>query len=327
MNTLLLALFAGCVAISFVMSGMETGVFALSRLRIRHLVRDGNRSAAMLHGYLERPEDFLWTILVGNTLANVGSVSIAVFWAYQGLRSWPWLLVVVLILTVLLFYATCELLPKMVFRVYPNRLCLALAIPFRLLHLLLRPLVAAVALLARWLLRWTGGRRFTGHLFANRDELRLVMQESDHVFTSDERTMINRVLDLQNLTLRQVLIPMSKVITVSASTTVQELLDLARAHDVNRIPVWVEGSGRRRIGGVVNLRLLLHETVLDPSRTAGELLQSALYMEDEVRLEIALRQMQRTGQRLVVVLGPDKQELGIVGLRDILKVIFGEVRL
>src|SRR6476646_9347353 len=63
-------LFAACLVLSFVLSGMEAGVFALSRLRIRQLMRAGKRSAQVLHNYLEHPENFLWTILVGNTVAN-----------------------------------------------------------------------------------------------------------------------------------------------------------------------------------------------------------------------------------------------------------------
>src|SRR3954447_21489604 len=63
-------LFAVCLALSFVLSGMEAGVFALSRLRVRQQMRTGKRSAEVLYGYLENPENFLWTILVGNTVAN-----------------------------------------------------------------------------------------------------------------------------------------------------------------------------------------------------------------------------------------------------------------
>ena len=61
---------AACLALSFLLSGMEAGVFALNRLRVRQLARAGQPSAKLLHGFLENPENFLWTILVGNTLAN-----------------------------------------------------------------------------------------------------------------------------------------------------------------------------------------------------------------------------------------------------------------
>src|SRR5437899_11322559 len=76
-------------ALSFFMSGMEAGVFALSRLRIRQLMRAGKPRAKVLHGYLEKPEDFLWTILVGNTLANFVAVSLAVIALQQRFGSRP----------------------------------------------------------------------------------------------------------------------------------------------------------------------------------------------------------------------------------------------
>src|ERR1700761_9336544 len=59
-----------CFGASFLLSGMEAGVFALNRLRIRRLARAGKPSARILNDFLEKPERFLWTILVGNTLAN-----------------------------------------------------------------------------------------------------------------------------------------------------------------------------------------------------------------------------------------------------------------
>jgi CBS domain containing-hemolysin-like protein len=53
----------------------------------------------------------------------------------------------------------------------------------------------------------------------------------------------------------------------------------------------------------------------------------ALFMEEDVKLEIALRRMQRAGQRLAIVLARDGDEIGIVTLEDILKLMFGEVKL
>lgn len=56
-------------------------------------------------------------------------------------------------------------------------------------------------------------------------------------------------------------------------------------------------------------------------------MQPALYLEDHVPLEAALKQFQRGGQRLAVVLDRSRREVGIVTLADILRFIFGEVTL
>src|SRR5713226_4908814 len=90
---LLIALIIGlCLVLSFLFSGMEAGVLALSRLRIRQLMRAGDPSAMVLNGYLESPENFLWTILIGNTLANLVAVGLVVMLLYEWLAQWPALL-------------------------------------------------------------------------------------------------------------------------------------------------------------------------------------------------------------------------------------------
>ncbi len=315
------------LALSFFLSGMEAGVFALSRLRIRQLMRAGKPRAKVLHGYLEEPESFLWTIFVGNTLANFVAVTLAVFVLFQRFGGRPALFWVIFWLGGFVFYAFCELLPKMLFRTFPNRLCLALVGPFRLVHATLAPLVSFLSRFSHRLLRWSGGRTFIGHLFGNREELRLVMQESAQGFTSEERAMINRVLDLQHLTVGQIATSLEKAVTATTRTPMEEVLRLCRERNLTRLPVWQDEGNRRRIVGVVSLKTLLYRSDLDVKRTAADYVKPALYLSEEMRLEEALRRMQRSGQRLGIVLGRDQREVGIVSLQDILKFIFGEVSL
>jgi CBS domain containing-hemolysin-like protein len=324
---IILTILALAFVISFFMSGMEAGVFALSPLRIRQRMRAGDLRARTLHTFLQRPEEFLWTILVGNTLANF--LGLGLLFALLDGRlghhpAWVWPLFT---LGVFLFYAGGDLLPKTLFRAFPNRLCLALVKPFRLVHFLLQPLVAPLSWLSRTLLRWTGGRAYVGRLWGSRDELRLLIQESKQELTSEERAMIKRVLDLQNLSVGQITVPLAKTFAVPASTPMSEVLALCRQMNLSRVPVWQEGDKGRRVAGIVSLRTVLYREDLDSRKTAGDYLTPGLYLDVEMRLEEALRRMQRSGQRLAIVLGRGQQEIGIVGLQDILKVMFGEMTL
>jgi len=326
-NTPIWIIFSFCLVLSFVLSGMEAGVFALSRLRVRQQMHAGRHSAKVLHQFLENPENFLWTILVGNTVANF----IILGWLIQvlqrplaGHRVW---FALSFALVVFLFYTFFDLLPKMLFRTFPTRLCMLLARPFRLVHWLLRPLVWAVESVSGALLRWRGGKVFTGHLFGNREELRLVLQESAQGFTSDERAMINRVLDLESLTVRQAVTPLAKAATVDAQTPLVQALQLARDRGVSWLPVWETRGSQRRILGLLSLNAILFQADLDLNRPVAGYVKPALYLEEDLRLELALRRMQRSGQRLGIVLGRDRHEIGVISLQDILKAIFGEVSL
>src|SRR5271154_6138766 len=217
-----------CIALSFLFSGMETGVLALNRFRIRQRMRTGDRRAAVLHGFLQNPENFLWTILVGNTVVNFIIYSLGAMQLYHSLADRPVLWALVFVLAVFVFYIVCELAPKTLFQRYPNRLSLALALPFRLIHRVLAPLVAVVAWFSRGLLHWTGGQAHTGRLFGSREELRFVMQDAAPSLTTEERAMINRVLDLPNLRVRHVMLPLADAVSVAADRPLSEAIALSR---------------------------------------------------------------------------------------------------
>lgn len=317
--------FIGCLTLSFLFSGMESGVMALNHVRIRKLKRSGDRRAAVLQSYLSHPEHFLWTILVGNTVVNFVVFALGAMQLRAWLGGRPAWWVPAFAAAIFVFYIVCELLPKTLFQRRPNKLSLMMAGPFRLIDSLLSPLSAVADWLARGLLRLTGGRAFTGRLFGSREELRFMMQEAAHSLTSEERMMINRVLDLQTLRVGRVTVPMANVAAVEASAPISAALALARERSLTRIPVIDPQSGR--IIGVVSMDIILYREDLDPARKTSDYMQPAYFLPADVHLEEALRRMQRAGARLAVVLAPDQRELGILSLQDILKVIFGRVAL
>jgi putative hemolysin len=327
LNYLLLAL---CFGASFLLSGMEAGVFALNRLRIRRLARSAQPSAQILNRFLEKPERFLWTILVGNTLANF----IILGWLLTKLHEWligqpnsRVLIVTLFTIIVFLFYAFFDLLPKMLFRAHPNSLCLSAARVFRIINFLLSPLVLIIDDISQAILRWSGGQVFKGQLFGNREEMRAVMRESGQALSDDEHTMVNRILDLQNYSVGQIAKPLAETVAVDAHTPLREAIALSRSRNVSRLPVWEVRDGQPRVAGLLDVGPLLYRDTLDLEKPASAYMIPAIFVNEGIRLEVALRLMQRAGQRVAIVLSRDRTEIGIVAVKDILKVMFGEMKL
>ena len=326
MGTLLVIVLPICLAAAFLCAGMEAGIFTLGRWRIAQQMREGQRSAARLYAYLQNTENFLWTILVGNTLAlffAMWIIAVALVQKFPAHRFFYW---GSFLAAAFVFYAFCDLLPKMLFRKFPNRLCLVMSAPFGVLHLALFPIVAVVEGLTNLLLRWTGGQICRGHVFSNRNELRLLMEDTSGALTSEERSMIARVFDLHNISVRQIAIPFARFPALSANDRLSDALERFRDTHDDVLPVWTSDPRQRRINGFLEVRNVLFQE-LPPGHAVAQHLSPPLYIDEDSPVHDALRRMQRTGERMAVVLSRERREIGLITLEEILKVIFGEVRL
>jgi CBS domain containing-hemolysin-like protein len=103
------------------------------------------------------------------------------------------------------------------------------------------------------------------------------------------------------------------------------VIALCAERNFSRVPIIDTKTGR--VAGVINLEWLLYAGELDRARPARDYMEPAYFLPEELHLEEALRRMQATGNRLAIVFSPDRGETGVVGLEDILRVIFGEVNL
>ena len=139
--------------------------------------------------------------------------------------------------------------------------------------------------------------------------------------------MINRVLDLQTLTVRQVMKPLEQAVAITAQTPVSAALALCRERKLTRLPVWESRDGGQRISGLLALNTLLYQPALDTNKTVADYVKPALFLDEHLRLELALRRLQRSGQRLATVLNRERREIGLLSLQDVLQVIFGQVSL
>ena len=104
-------------------------------------------------------------------------------------------------------------------------------------------------------------------------------------------------------------------------------MKLAREKNFSRLPVWETRDGQHRIAGLLTIGPLLFRDDLDLQKTAAAHMTPAIFVNENMRLEIALRLMRRAGHRLAIVLARGRNEIGVISLEDILKVMFGEVKL
>jgi len=308
------------IAFSSLFSGMEAGLFSVNRLKIQKLARSGNKNANTLLRFLDNSENFYWIILIGNTLTNFLAVCFAVLLLHFFIGTKPFLFWLVFSIFVFVLYCIGDLLPKMLFKLKAESMCLAFAPLFKLISLSLSPLASVLSVFGKL----GNNRAFSCKLFENRDELRLLMQESAKDLTAEERSMINRVMDFQSLRVRHITIPLQKAVSVKNTDTISKVYELAKKNNFTRLIVL---DASNRVCGVVSLKTLLYRADIKDDQPVAEFIQPALYISEELWLRDAFRKMQKSGQRLAIVLDKNLHEVGIISFQDILRAIFGELNL
>ena len=150
------------------------------------------------------------------------------------------------------------------------------------------------------------------------------MEDSDDGLSDGERTMISQVLRLSERTLGQAAIPLNLSVTASADSPISSIIALCKVHRIARVPIWIFGGGQRKVVGIVTLKTSLYKEDVDSNKLAIEYMQPALFLPADLKVEAALKRMQRSGQWLAIVTSESQKEAGIVSLQDILNVVFSD---
>ena len=120
-NTLLLALFLLCICGSSFFSGSETGMMALNRYRLKHLVRQGKRSARLTQDLLDHTDRLLGVILLGNNLINAAAATLTAVLAERLFGQGKFVLAAGTVAITFLILVFSEVTPKVVGAAYADR--------------------------------------------------------------------------------------------------------------------------------------------------------------------------------------------------------------
>ncbi len=210
-----------------------------------------------------------------------------------------------------LFLLVVELLPKAIFRRVPYRELASLAILLDVASTVLTPAIYVGSLFAKSVL----GLKRPREIFVAREDLKYVTSEVERMgmLSSIERQMIHNVVDFRSVKVSDVMISLSKVVTVRPETTIEQLVELSRRSGFDRYPV-VDSAGK--IVGLVNVFDLLVDR---PSvSTVRHYVRRILTVQSDEQASIVLRRLRASPNSLAAVVDAEGNPTGIVSAEDLL---------
>ncbi len=311
------------VMLSGLFSASEISVLSLNKYRLRHLVKQHHKQALRVSRLLARPDYFLSVVLIGNTLLNILSSTIATLIGQYLYGEWGVVYATLLLTLCILVYA--EMMPKTLGALYSQAIAFKLSWLLVFFETLFAPLV--------WLI--TGINNRTLALFGislevmptetlSGEELRTVVLEAGGVLPVEHKSMVISLLDLEKASVEDIMIPKAELVGLDINESWHTVLNQLKAAQHTRLPLY-QGSIEHLVG-VVHVRDILHLAV-DNDLVLDELLavaEAPYFIPEATPLPIQILHFRKLKKRSAFVVDVYGELQGLVTMEDILEEIVGE---
>jgi len=149
--------------------------------------------------------------------------------------------------------------------------------------------------------------------------------EEEGILEENDRDLVRSAVEFGDKLVREVMTPRPQVFAVSASTTLEQFLELLREHNFSRVPVY--SGSLDNITGIAFAHDLLQITDEEArTRTVADIQRPAVFVPETKRGYELLREMQREKQHMRIVIDEYGGVAGLVTIEDLLEEIVGDIR-
>lgn len=321
------------VAAEFALVGSRT-------TRIEELAARGNAGAGMALRVIHHLDHYISGTQLGITLASLGlgwvgesTFATILIHLFEPLPS-PWDVVathavagtIAFGLITFLHIVLGELAPKSLALLFPERVSVWTAGPLIVFSRVFSPFIVVLNGSANLLLRSVGLRQpHEAERVHRPEEIEMLLRKTqEHGLMAEEPAeMIRGVFDLSETTAAEVMTPRTEVVGVPITATMEEIADVFLDSGHSRLPVYEETIDH--VIGVVLARDFWRSR--RDRREAGlrQIVRAVPFVPETKDLEDLLREMQREGTHIVVVLDEYGGTAGVVTVEDVIEEIVGEI--
>jgi len=308
------------LALAGLAASAETALTSISRLKLRRLCEEGNHRALLITKLHRQPNEYLTAILTANTTAIIISATAAdLIAAHHGLDSF-WAQLIVGLLDALVVLILAEVTAKSL-ALSNMGYALAVAPTVNAMTVAFKPLVRAMSAFAGILSPGPAKGPFV-----TEEELKLLVTvgEEEGIIEEEEREMIHGIIEIGDMSVREVMIPRIDINAVEVHRPIREITDLILKFGRTRIPVYEETVDH--VIGIAHAKDLLRYLQEHRDGDVRSVLRPAYFVSENLKLSDLLREMREKRQHMAIVVDEFGQTAGIVTIEDVIEEIVGPIR-
>jgi len=317
-------LFVFCIILSAFFSSSETAFIAVKPHTLDYLEKKGFRRAGSVKRILSRVDEFLATMLIGNTVVNVAAASLATSIASTYVRNENQAVLLATAGTTVLLLLFSELNPKIYANHHPARLSLFVSPVVRVFQVILFPLVKLFMLISRRLFPTRARTSTALSRTMAEEEAKALLHSGLKGLPAHRKAMITEIVDLASRPVKEIMIPRPRIKAIEITSSREQVLKTVVAEGFSRFPVF---RGRMdHLEGLIFVKDLFPCLTGDRQFDLPALLRKPFFVPESAPVEKVLLQMQEKAVQMAFIVDEFGNMEGLVTIEDILEEIVGEIR-
>lgn len=311
-----------CFLASGFFSGSEIVLMSLGIDRAKQILEAGGARSSAMAFMIEKPNELLATILVGNNIANVLAASLMTVIAARAYDSTA--IAVATGVTTLFILIFGEVIPKTFARANAERLSVFVISVLRIKFYLFYPVIKSMVLLIKFVLGENA--ELNGRMITKNDiEYMINRAEQDKSMDSKQLDLLNSILEFPTIKVKDIMIPRLEVHSIQNNCTYKELLTVIDEEQYSRYPV-CEGELDQCVGFLHVKDLAFLKRAERDNFQISKMLKEPFFVYEHMKIQAVFDYMNRKKVHLALVKDENGLVVGIVTLEDIIEEIVGEIQ-
>lgn len=312
------------IIISGMFSGSETSVTSVNRSKIHKLANKGDKRAKKLLNLIDKKNDLISSILVGNNIVNIlaSVLATAILIEYFGSNGIFYSTLVMTCLIVIF----AEVLPKNIALIKADRFALFFSWPLTIFVKIFYPINLILKSLNLVIYKIFGIDHNKKNISVTEDIRNMIdMHEDEGDLHKDESSMINAILDLKEITVEKIMTHRKNIFSFDINET-DKIYSIIAKSSFSRIPVWQDNPNN--ILGIIHAKNILsnldHEGKIDIKKIKESIIKP-WFIPETTRVKDQLNEFINRKEKIAFVVDEYGELMGLISLEDIIEEIVGNI--
>ena len=311
------------VLMSAFFSSAETALINMSKIRLKHLVKENVKNADKLEKLYEDSNKLIGAILIGNNIVNVATSSIATIITTSRFSNAGLGISVGLTTLVILIFG--EITPKNLALQNSESICLFVAPIILFLVRIFTPILFILNNISKLLSSLLGQRNDDKKPTITQDELKTIVDVSNQegVLQTDETERIQNIFEFKDLTVDDIMIQRRDIVAISSDMSYDEIIEVFKNRQLSRLPIYEDTIDD--IIGVLYAKDLFFNEHNKEEFDIKTLMREPVFVNEFVKISDFFKKMQQVKTHIAIVLDEYGGVAGIVTMEDLVESIVGDI--